>query len=116
VLGRNAGLSDAQIRHVGDEQPPDGLYDEASTALLRYVRASARMEQIDDEMYGALVAHFTRDQIMELCFEVGLAGTVNRFHATFLTDLDAETAACPVPDLVAEAAQRGWKRSTGSAD
>ena len=50
---------------------------------------------------------------MELCFEVGLAGTVNRFHATFLTDLDAETAACPIPDLVAEAAQRGWKRSTG---
>ncbi len=113
MLGRNAGLSDVQIRHVGDDNPPEGLYDEASTALLRYVRASARMERIDDELYGALEASFSRVQIMELCFEVGLAGTVNRFHATFLTDLDAETAACPIPDLVAEAAQRGWRRSAG---
>ena len=113
MLGRNAGLSDAQIRHVGDDSPPEGLYDEASTTLLRYVRASARMERIDDELFGALEAHFTRTQIMELCFEVGLAGTVNRFHATFLTDLDAETAACPIPDLIAQAAQRGWTRSVG---
>ena len=113
MLGRNAGLSDTQIRHIGDDQPPEGLYDEASTALLRYVRASARMERIDDAMYAALHAHFSAEQIMELCFEVGLAGTVNRFHATFLTDLDEETAACPLPDRVAEAAQRGWKRSAG---
>ena len=113
MLGRNAGLSDTQIRHIGDDQPPEGLYDEASTALLRYVRASARMEQIDDAMYAALEAHFSAEQIMELCLEVGLAGTVNRFHATFLTDLDEETAACPLPDRVAEAAQRGWKRSAG---
>jgi alkylhydroperoxidase family enzyme len=113
VLGRNAGLSGAQIRHVGDDDPPEGLYDEASMALLRYVRASARMDRIDDELYARLEASFSRAQIMELCFEVGLAGTVNRFHATFLTDLDAETAACPIPDLVAEAAQRGWRRSAG---
>jgi alkylhydroperoxidase family enzyme len=113
VLGRSAGLSDAQIRHVGDDDPPPGLYDEASLALLRYVRASARMERIDDAMYAALEANFSRTQIMELCFEVGLAGTVNRFHATFLTDLDTETAACPIPDLIAEAAQRGWRRSAG---
>ena len=113
MLGRNAGLSDAQIRHVGDDTPPEGLYDAASTVLLRYVRASARMERIDDDLYAALQAHFSREQIMELCFEVGLAGTINRFHATFLTDLDAETAACPIPDLIAEAAQRGWRRSTG---
>lgn len=113
MLGRNAGLSDAQIRHVGDDAPPTGLYDAAATALLRYVRASARMDRIDDQLYGELEAHFTREQIMELCFEVGLAGTVNRFHATFLTELDAETAACPVPDLIAEAAQRGWRRSAG---
>lgn len=66
---------------------------------------------IDDELYAALEASFSRAQIMELCLEVGLAGTVNRFHATFLTDLDAETAACPIPDLVAEAAQRAGSHS-----
>jgi alkylhydroperoxidase family enzyme len=113
VLGRSAGLSDAQLRHVGDADPPEGLYDPAASALLRYVRASARMEPITDELYGALTEHFSQRQIMELCFEVGLAGTINRFHATFLTDLDAETAACPLPDAIAEAATRGWRRSTG---
>ena len=113
MLGRNAGLSDTQIRHVGDDNPPEGLYDEAAMALLRYVRASARMERIDDTLYEALEANFAAEQIMELCLEVGLAGMVNRFHATFLTDLDEETAACPLPDRVAEAAQRGWKRSAG---
>jgi hypothetical protein len=28
---------------------------------------------------------------MELCFTVGVANVINRFHATFLTDLDAAT-------------------------
>jgi hypothetical protein len=28
---------------------------------------------------------------MELCFTVGVANVINRFHATFLTDVDAVT-------------------------
>jgi hypothetical protein len=28
---------------------------------------------------------------MELCFTVGVANVINRFHATFLTDVDAAT-------------------------
>jgi hypothetical protein len=31
-------------------------------------------------------------ELFELCFTVGLAGLVNRMHATFHTDLDARTA------------------------
>lgn len=114
MLGRNAGLSDSQIAHVGNDDPPAGLYDEAATAVLRYTRASARMERIDDELYALLRSHFSEQQIMELCFEVGLAGTVNRFHATFLTDVDAETQACPIPQPVADAAAVGLRRSTGT--
>lgn len=114
MLGRNAGLSEAQIAHVGDPSPPEGTYDAACTALLRYVRASARMERIDDTLYGALLEHFSQQQIMELCFEVGLAGTINRFHATFLTDVDGETRACPLPQAVRDAAERGWQRSAGT--
>lgn len=114
MLGRNAGLSEAQIAHVGDESPPEGTYDAACTALLRYVRASTRMERIDDTLYGALLEHFSEQQIMELCFEVGLAGTINRFHATFLTDVDGETRACPLPQPVRDAAERGWERSAGT--
>lgn len=40
---------------------------------------------------------------MDLCFTVGLSNLVNRFHATFLTDVDESTleeiagTSCPLP-------------------
>lgn len=40
--------------------------------------------------------------MIELCFVVGLAGLTNRFHRTFLTDVDPSTnealaESCPLP-------------------
>ncbi len=66
------------------------------------------MEAIDDATYGALARHFTQAQIIDLCMTVGLSNMVNRFHATFLTDVDEQTIAeveagdrvagsCPIP-------------------
>jgi hypothetical protein len=49
------------------------------------------MEPIDDDLFARLQRHFSLEQVMELCFTVGVANVINRFHATFLTDLDAET-------------------------
>ena len=47
---------------------------------------------------------------------------INRFHATFLTDVDPETGAvvgpaCPVPmpEALRERAEQGWSRSAGEA-
>jgi hypothetical protein len=42
------------------------------------------------------------EQIIELCWRVSLSNLVNRFHATFLTDVDAEFGtrlgdSCPLP-------------------
>jgi alkylhydroperoxidase family enzyme len=96
------------MRHVADEQWPDGVYDAAEAAIVRYAQKSTRMEAIDDATYGALAEHFTRGQIIDLCMTVGLSNMVNRFHATFLTDVDAQTIAevetgdalagsCPIP-------------------
>ena len=39
---------------------------------------------------------------MDLCFTVGLSNLINRFHATFLTEVDPETGeaigpSCPLP-------------------
>ncbi len=60
------------------------------------------MEAIDDGTYSALTDHFNTRQIIETCLTVGLSNMVNRFHATFLTDLDpwaqdASGEACPLP-------------------
>lgn len=96
------------MRHLADDRLPDGVYDEAEAAIVRYAQKLTRMEAIDEATYGALARHFTPGQIIDLCMTVGLSNMVNRFHATFLTDVDADTIAeveagdriagsCPIP-------------------
>ncbi len=96
------------MRHLMDDPLPDGVYDAAEAAIVRYAQRATRMESIDDATYGALAKHFTTGQIIDICMTVGLSNMVNRFHATFLTDVDADTIAeaeagdviagsCPIP-------------------
>ncbi len=102
LLGRAAGISEDKLAHLGDDPLPDGVYTSEEAAIVRYAQRSTRMEPIDDATYGALADHFDTPQLIELCFTVGLSNVVNRFHATFLTDLDAWAqdalgASCPLP-------------------
>jgi alkylhydroperoxidase family enzyme len=91
LLGRAAGLTDEKLAHLGDDPLPQALYDETEAAIVRYAQRSTRLDPIDDGTYGALAAHFDTKQLIELCFIVGLSNMVNRFHATFLTELDPAT-------------------------
>lgn len=93
MLGRSTGLSEEKLAHLLDDPLPGGVYDDAERVAIRYARRSTRMEPIDDALYAELELHFPTAQIIELCFTVGLSNVVNRFHATFHTDLDAETSA-----------------------
>lgn len=101
VLGRGAGLTDEQLQHLADDPLPEGVYADDEAAIVRYAQRSTRLEPIDDETYGALEQHFSREAIIEITLLAGASNMVNRFHATFHTDVDAETdellgAACPV--------------------
>ena len=123
VLGRSAGLNEEQLRHIGDEPLPDGVYDPPEAAIVEYAQRSTRMQPITNELFARLSTHFDQRQIIELCFTVGLSNTINRFHATFLTDVDPETdevlgAACPMPiaEELRARAEDGWSRSAGDAD
>jgi alkylhydroperoxidase family enzyme len=119
VLGRSAGLDEEKLRHIGDDPLPDGIYADDERAIVEYAQRSTRLDPITDELYGRLSAHFTTQQIIEICFTVGLSNIINRFHATFLTDVDPETGevvgpTCPMPmpaELQARAEQ-GWDRSS----
>jgi len=122
VLGRSAGLTEEKLAHVGDRPLPDGIYQDDERAIVEYAQRSTRMEPIDDELYGRLSNHFADQQIMEICFTVGLSNLINRFHATFLTDVDPETQAvvgpaCPLPmaEELQDRAAQGWRRSAGQA-
>ena len=110
LLGRAAGLTEEKLAHVGDDELPDGLYEPDEAAIVRYAQRSTRMQPIDGATYAALTDHFSREQIIEICFTVGLANTINRFHATFLTEVDPQTQevlapSCPLalPDVPAGA-------------
>jgi alkylhydroperoxidase family enzyme len=101
VLGRSAGLTDEKISHLGDDPLADGVFSPEEAAIVRYSQASTQMKPITDDIYGELSRHFDTLQIMELWATVSLSNQVNRFHATFLTDLEAATldeigSACPL--------------------
>lgn len=81
------------MSHLGDDPLPEGVYSEEEAAIVRYAQRSTREIMISDEVYGELQKHFSLIQIMDICFTVGLSNMVNRFHATFHTDLDEETLA-----------------------
>ena len=102
LLGRAAGLTEEKLAHLRDDPLPEGVYGPDEAAIVAYSQRSTRMEAIDDATYSALAEHFDTKQIIEICFTVGLSNVVNRFHATFLTDLDPWThqalgESCPLP-------------------
>jgi alkylhydroperoxidase family enzyme len=81
------------MRHLTDDPLPDGVYGEAEAAIIRYAQKSTRLAPIDDATYGDLERNFSKEQIIDICLTVGLSNMINRFHATFLTDVDESTLA-----------------------
>jgi hypothetical protein len=72
------------------------------------------MDKIDDDTYTDLARFFDTLQRIEICFTVGLSNMINRFHATFSTELDpiiraAVGDACP-PALLRTAYLSRWSR------
>jgi alkylhydroperoxidase family enzyme len=101
LLGRAAGLTEEKLAHLGDDPLPDGVYDPDEAAIVRYAQRSTRLDTIDDGTYAELAEYFDTRQLIEICFTVGLSNMINRFHATFRTDLDsviraAVGDACPL--------------------
>lgn len=91
MLGRSVGLSTDQLNHLGDDPLPEGVYTEKEAAIVRYSQTLTRDIFIDDATYADLAEHFTDEQMVELCMVIGLSNMVNRFHATFQTDVDDMT-------------------------
>jgi alkylhydroperoxidase family enzyme len=96
------------MRHLTADPLPDGVYTPTEAAIVRYAQKSTRLEPIDDELYADLANNFAKEQLVDLCLTVGLSNMINRFHATFRTDVDDVTTteaeagdalhgACPIP-------------------
>ncbi len=99
MLGRSIGLTDDEMLSPR-EWRESGLYGPVDRLVLEYVEEAKLRHRVSDELYARLTQHFSTRQIIDLCFTAGIADLINRFHATFLTDLDEAT-------LVDEAAVAG---------
>ena len=96
------GITDEQTTHLVDPELPAGMFTPDEEAIIYYAQASAMMQPITDEIWHALEQHFDAQQLIELCFMVGMSQTASRFHATFHTNVDdtvtaAVGNACAVP-------------------
>lgn len=104
MLGRSVGLTEEQLMHLGSDPLPEGVYSPSEAVIVRYARQSTLKITIDDALFAELQSHFSREQIIDLCLIVGQSNLVNRFHATFKTDVDESTleiitapGATPIP-------------------
>lgn len=103
MLGRSVGLSEDQLSHLLTEDPPEGVYSSKEAALVKYARVSSESIAIGDELYEEISSHYGTEALMEIWAVVGVANMINRFHATFHTDVDDETmdgiepGSCPIP-------------------
>jgi alkylhydroperoxidase family enzyme len=92
VLGRSIGLTDDEILQLRGWRESE-LYGPVDRLALEYIEAWKLHRQLLDELYRRLTGHFTTRQIIDLCFTGGVADLINRFHATFGTDIDDGTLA-----------------------
>ena len=92
MLGRSIGLTEDEILSLREWRESD-LYGPVDRLVLEYVEEAKLRHRVSDELYERLTQHFSVRQIIDLCFTCGLADTINRFHATFLTDVDPDTLA-----------------------
>jgi alkylhydroperoxidase family enzyme len=90
MLGRSIGLTDEEIGWMSEAEASP-LFDATDKLVLRYAYVLTRENRVDEDLYRELEAAFPREELVELCFTVGLAALVNRVHATFRTDLDGTT-------------------------
>lgn len=93
ALGSSVGLSDEELSWLNDWQDaPAALFDATDRLTLRYAETLTRTVTVDDALWQELAARYSSTELFELCFTIGLAGLVNRVHATFHTDVDERTA------------------------
>ena len=92
MLGRSIGLTEDEILSLRTWRDSD-LYGPVDRLVLEYAESWKLHRRVPDELYERLTQHFSTRQLVDLCFTAGVADLINRFHATFETDVDDETLA-----------------------
>ena len=87
VIGRDAGLSDEEIRRVSQGADAPG-WKAHEAVLIRAVDELYEDQIIEDETWNALGSHYNLEQIMDLVFAVGQYTLVSMALNTLGVELD----------------------------
>jgi alkylhydroperoxidase family enzyme len=90
AFGRRAGLTDAQIRGVGE--PYVGLYDPREMAVLAYAGELTADARVSDATYDAVASFFNDEEIVELTLVIGFYNLVSRTLNALQVDVDEPAA------------------------
>ena len=79
-MGSEAGLSDEKIQAL-DDYHNSALYEQAEKVALEYADAITLSEQdVDDELFARLEAHFSSEAIVELTAVIAWENASSKFN------------------------------------
>lgn len=92
-VAEDRGVSIEKIEAVFEfETSP--LFDDAERAALRVARGAGRVpNEVTDEEFADLRAHFSDDQVVELVAAIAVFGYLNRWNDTMATTLESSPLA-----------------------
>lgn len=86
AFARRVGLSDSQIRAVGE--PHVGLFAPREMAVLAYAGELSAASHVSDATYSAVAAFLDEEEIVELTLAVGYYNMVSRFLNAMQVNID----------------------------
>jgi len=95
VLGRNAGLTDAELERVQLGAAAPG-WDDLDRELVRAAEELHADARIADATWQKLSAHFSREQLMDIVFAVGCYDVLAMVFKTF--DVQLEQGVSPLSE------------------
>jgi len=86
ALGARVGINPEKLANL--DWRTNAAFEPVERVILEYAEVMAHNGQVSDDLYGRLREHLSERQLIELMMMVGMSHIVNRFHATFQTELE----------------------------
>ncbi|MCZ6788273.1 MAG: hypothetical protein O7E54_14025 [Planctomycetota bacterium] len=100
-MGRTQGITEGQLRDLGDFETSPRFSDKEKLALRYAVAMTATPVEVPDDLFGELQKKFTTQQLVELTSVIAWENYRARFDHAFGIESAgfSEDAFCPVPEL-----------------
>ena len=100
VFGKEAGMTDEQVRAIGDWEN-HSVFDRTERAVLAFTDQVTKYARVSDETFSELAALLDEGMMTELVLTTGFYGMLARILLTFQVDLDDDA-----PSSVSQATGR----------